>query len=97
MNSLRITRNILWVCLCMCAATFGLNACSDTNNVSSPEPTPAPAPPAPLVITTGTPLNGTVDTVFSRQLRAEGGTPPYTWSMNGAPPAPGLTLNTLLG
>jgi hypothetical protein len=92
MNSRRITRNILWVCLCMCAATFGLNACSDTNNVSSPESTPAP--PAPLVITTGTQLNGTVGTVFSRQLRAEGGTPPYTWSMNGAPPAPGLTLNS---
>ena len=91
MNGLAITRNILWVCLCMCAATFGLSACSDSNNVSTPEP---PAPPAPLVITTGTPLNGTVGTVFSRQLRAEGGTPPYTWSMNGAPPAPGLTLSS---
>lgn len=75
----------------MCAATFGLSACSDSNNVSTPE---LPAPPAPLVITTGTPLNGTVGTVFSRQLRAEGGTPPYTWSMNGAPPAPGLTLSS---
>ncbi len=28
------------------------------------------------------------------QLAAVGGTPPYTWSMNGAPPAPGLTLNS---
>jgi hypothetical protein len=91
MNGLAITRNILWVCLCMCAATFGLSACSDSNNVSNPEPD---APPPPLVITTGTPLNGTVGTVFSRQLRAEGGTPPYTWSMNGAPPAPGLTLSS---
>ncbi|MEO8046648.1 MAG: putative Ig domain-containing protein [Nitrospirota bacterium] len=75
----------------MCAATLGLSACSDSNNVSTPE---LPASPAPLVITTGTPLNGTVGTVFSRQLRAEGGTPPYTWSMNGAPPAPGLTLGS---
>lgn len=91
MNGLRITRNILWVCLCMCAATFGLSACSDSNNVSTPE---LPAPPAPLVITTGTPLNGTVGTAFSRQLNAGGGTPPYTWSMNGAPPAPGLTLSS---
>jgi Putative Ig domain len=91
MNGLRITRNILWVCLCMCAATFGLSACSDSNNVSTPE---LPASPAPLVITTGTPLNGTVGTVFSRQLNAGGGTPPYTWSMNGAPPAPGLTLSS---
>ncbi len=91
MNGLRITRNILWVCLCICAATFGLSACSDSNNVSTPEP---PAPPAPLVITTATPLNGTVGTVFSRQLNAGGGIPPYTWSMNGAPPAPGLTLSS---
>ena len=91
MNGLRITRNILWVCLCMCAATFGLSACSDSNNVSTPE---LPASPAPLVITTGTPLNGTVGTVFSRQLNAGGGTPPYTWSMNGAPPSPGLTLSS---
>ncbi len=91
MNGLRITRNILWVCLCICAATFGLSACSDSNNVSTPEP---PAPPAPLVITTATPLNGTVGTVFSRQLIAGGGIPPYTWSMNGAPPAPGLTLSS---
>jgi large repetitive protein len=89
-NGLTITRNIVWVCLCICA-TFGLSACSDSNNVSTPEPA---APPAPLVITTGTPLNGIVNTVFSRQLRAVGGTPPYTWSMNGAPPAPGLTLSS---
>ena len=91
MSGLRITRNILWVCLCMCAATFGLSACGDSNNVSTPE---LPAQPAPLVITTGTPLNGTVGIAFSRQLNAGGGTPPYTWSMNGAPPAPGLTLSS---
>ena len=94
MNGLTITRNILWVCLCICAATFGLSACSDSNNVSTPEPPAPPPPPLPLVITTGTPLNGIVNTVFSRQLRAVGGTPPYTWSMNGAPPAPGLTLSS---
>lgn len=94
MNGLTITRNILWVCLCICAATFGLSACSDSNNVSTSEPPVPPPPPPPLVITTGTPINGTVGTVFSRQLNAGGGTPPYTWSMNGAPPAPGLTLSS---
>ena len=62
--------------------------------MSTPEPPAPPPPPLPLVITTGTPLNGIVNTVFSRQLRAVGGTPPYTWSMNGAPPAPGLTLSS---
>jgi large repetitive protein len=91
MNDLTVTRNMLWGILLFLAVTFGFNACSDSNNVSTPEPA---APPAPLVITTGTPLNGIVNTVFSRQLRAVGGTPPYTWSMNGAPPAPGLTLSS---
>jgi hypothetical protein len=91
MNDLTVTRNMLWGILLFLAATFGFNACSDSNNVSTPEP---PAPPAPLVITTGTPINGTVGIAFSRPLKAGGGTPPYTWSMNGAPPAPGLTLNS---
>ncbi len=95
-NGLTITRSILWVCLCICA-TFGLSACSDSNNVSNPEPAAPPPPPPPLVITTGTPINGTVGTAFSRQLNAGGGTPPYTWSIDGTPsppPAPGLTLNS---
>jgi hypothetical protein len=85
---------MLWGILLFLIATFSLHACSDSNNVSTPEPPVPAAPPPPLVITTGTPLNGTVGTVFSRQLRAEGGTPPYTWSMSGAPPAPGLTLSS---
>ncbi len=90
-NGLTITRNILSVCLCMCA-TFGLGACGDSNNVSTPEPA---APPPPLVITTGTPINGTVGIAFSRQLNAVGGSPPYTWSIDGTPPpAPGLTLSS---
>ena len=96
MNGLAITRNILWVCLCMCAATFGLSACSDSNNVSTPEPPAQPPSPPPLVITTGTPITGTVGIAFSRQLRATGGTPPYTWSIDGTPPpspAPGLTMD----
>ena len=90
-NGLTITRNILWVCLCICT-TFGLSACGDSNNVSTPEPA---APPPPLIITTGTPINGTVGIAFSRQLNAGGGSPPYTWSIDGTPPpAPGLTLSS---
>ncbi|MBC7839134.1 MAG: hypothetical protein H7Y39_10905 [Nitrospiraceae bacterium] len=95
-NGLTITRNILWVCLCICAATFGLSACGDSNNVSTPEPPAPPPPPPPLVITTGTPITGTLGIAFSRQLRAGGGTPPYTWSIDGTPPpppAPGLTMD----
>ena len=96
MNGLTITRNILWVFLCMCAATFGLSACSDSNNVSTPGP---PAPPAPLVITTASPLIGSVDIAFNQKpLEAVGGIPPYTWSTDGnQAPAPGLTLDSKTG
>ncbi len=92
MNGPTFTRNMLWGILLFLVATFSLHACSDSNNVSTPEP---PASPPPLVITTGSPLTGTVGITFSQQLKASGGTPPYTWSIVGtSQPAPGLTLNS---
>ncbi|MDZ4856749.1 MAG: putative Ig domain-containing protein [Nitrospirota bacterium] len=95
MQGLTRTRNMLGAFLLVFAATVGFNACGDANNVSNPEP---PAPPIPLVITTSTPINGTVGTAFSRQLNAGGGTPPYTWSIIGNPaPAPGLLLDSNTG
>ena len=102
-NGRTITRNILWVCLCMCAATFGLSACSDSNNVSNPEPAAPPPLPPPLEITSTGPFNGTVGQPFMETVTVRGGTPPYTWSIvtNGAPaqglPAPGLALNPSTG
>jgi hypothetical protein len=92
------TRNMLWALLIFFAATFGFNACSDSNNVSTPEPAAAPPPPPPLVFTTGTPITGILNKPFSFKLLAEGGTPPYTWSIDGdPPPAPGLKLDSNTG
>ena len=98
MNGLRITRSILWVCLCMCAATFGLSACSDSNNVSTGSGPEQPPPPPPFGITTGSPINGVVNTAFEKKLEVVSGTPPFIWSIIGnQEPGPGLTLDSTTG
>ena len=53
---------------------------------------------APLAITTGNPMpNGTVNAGYSMTLSANGGTPPYTWSIVSGALPPGLTLNPTTG
>ena len=53
---------------------------------------------APLAITTGTQLpNGTVNAGYSTNLAANGGTPPYTWSIISGSLPPGLTLSPTTG
>jgi hypothetical protein len=96
-HHLTVTRNVLWV-LMLFAVTFGLNACSDADNVSSGSVSTSTPPPPPLEISTGTPITGTVNKAFSFTLAAVGGIPPYTWSIDGAPPpAPGLLLDSHTG
>ena len=53
--------------------------------------------PAPLVITTLSPLfTGTVNSPYSQQFTASGGTPPYTWSITQGQTG-ALTLNPATG
>jgi hypothetical protein len=53
--------------------------------------------PAPLAIVTATLPSGTVQSTYSANLQASGGTTPYTWSVTvGALPT-GLTLNAATG
>jgi hypothetical protein len=97
MHDRKPTGNILWVILLFLAATFGLNACGDVNNVTAP---PGPAPPGPLKILTSSPLPaGTTGVAYDITLANSGGTPPYTWSLaTGSPTLPnGLTLNQSTG
>jgi hypothetical protein len=98
MNDLTVTRNMLWGILLFLAVTFGFNACSDSNNVSSgPAPAPAPPPP-PFRILTPAIINADVNVPFVFQLHSDIGTPPTTWEIvEKQPPAPGLLLNAVNG
>jgi len=52
---------------------------------------------APLSVTTTSLLGGVINTAYSQTLQANGGSPPYTWSISvGTLPA-NLTLNTTSG
>jgi hypothetical protein len=51
----------------------------------------------PLVITTANLANGQVDVPYSQTLMAEGGTPPYTWSLIAGTLPSGLILNPATG
>lgn len=92
------SRNFFWTVLFIFAVTFGFNGCNDISKAPAPEPAP---PPEPIVfaITTGSPINGTVNVPFNVTLAAVAGTPPYVWSIVGTnqSPGPGLTLNSTTG
>ncbi len=92
------SRNFFWTVLFLFAVTFDFNGCNDISKAPAPEPAP---PPEPIVfaITTGSPINGTVNVPFNVTLAAVAGTPPYVWSIVGTnqSPGPGLTLNSTTG
>ena len=91
------SRHLLWSILFSCAATFGFNGCNDVNKASAPPPDPVPGPTV-FGITTGSPINGTINSPFTVTLGAEGGNPPYVWSIVGnGLPGPGLTLDSTTG
>lgn len=47
-----------------------------------------------LIISSGNPPNGTINTAYSFQFTAAGGTSPYTWSQPAGTIPPGLTLTS---
>lgn len=49
-------------------------------------------PPPPLSVTSNTMPGGVAGTVYSQDLRAAGGAPPYTWSLSSGTLAEGLSL-----
>jgi len=54
--------------------------------------------PLALAIKTPTPLpNGTTGAMYAQGLTAEGGSPPYTWSITAGQPPPGITLISTSG
>jgi hypothetical protein len=53
-----------------------------------------PAPTPPLEITTTSLPAGTVGQAYSAQLNAQGGTPPYSWSITAGSLPPGLSLSS---
>lgn len=90
-------RHLFWTMLLLFATTCGFNGCSDVNNASAPPPAPAPGPTV-FAITTGSPINGTINSPFTVTLAVEGGNPPFVWTIvENGPPGPNLTLDSTSG
>ncbi|HET8550207.1 MAG TPA: putative Ig domain-containing protein, partial [Bryobacteraceae bacterium] len=69
------------------AGTFDVNArVTDSAGASVNRTYTVRIAPAPLVIANATLPDGAVETQYSAQLNASGGTPPYVWSITGLPP-----------
>lgn len=88
MNPFAATRVGLGLLGCLCAGLLAgcnqpVDEVADAATATTPDAATmrdAATDPLGPNITTGT-LTGTVGEVFHRQLTAEGGTPPYTWSL----------------
>ena len=91
MHHRKPAENMLWVILFFLAATFGFNACSDTNNVSGPNG----APVANAGPDQGSIRPGTLVTLNGRASSDPNGNPlTYRWSFISRPPGSAAVLSS---
>lgn len=90
-------RNWLALSLLLTCAVAALVGCGGGGAPPpTPPPTPPPGPP-PLSLTTTSLPTGVKDQAYSANLRASGGTTPYSWDISSGVLPEGLTLNSSTG
>src|SRR5437764_12888539 len=81
---------VLVICLSACG---GGGAAGGSGSQSATQPQPPPPPPTIIPVSiVGHLPEAVMGLQYHGQLQAKGGTSPYTWSTNGAPP--GLAVDS---
>jgi hypothetical protein len=82
-----------FVYVAVLTALFGLAGCASTH-VANGDPPPAPGK---ITVTTSSLPTGQIGNTYMATLQAQGGTPPYKWSLTSGTLPAGLSLNSATG